>query len=42
MGLGGFLAVIAVSIILLLVLMIKVDLHPILSLFVVAFLRVWS
>ena len=37
MGLGGFLAVIAVSIILLLVLMIKVDLHPILSLFVVAF-----
>ena len=36
MGLGGFLAVIAVSIILLLVLMIKVDLHPILSLFVVA------
>lgn len=37
MGLAGFLAVIAISIILLLVLMIKVDLHPILSLFVVAF-----
>lgn len=36
MGLTGFLAIIAISIILLLVLMIKVDLHPIIALFVVA------
>ena len=37
MGLFGFLAVIAISIFLLLILIIKVDLHPIISLFVVAF-----
>lgn len=36
MGLIGFLAVIAISILLLLILIIKVDLHPIISLFVVA------
>ena len=36
MGLFGFLAVIAISIFLLLILIIKVDLHPIISLFVVA------
>jgi len=36
MGLTGFLAVIAISIVLMLVLIIKVDLHPIISLFVVA------
>ncbi|MCQ4725595.1 SLC13 family permease [Anaerotignum faecicola] len=36
MGLAGFLAVIAISIILLLILIIKVDLHPIISLFVAA------
>ena len=36
MGLFGFLAVIAISIFLLLILIIKVDLHPIMSLFVVA------
>ena len=35
MGLIGFLAVIAISILLLLILIIKVDLHPIISLFVV-------
>ena len=36
MGLIGFLAVIAIPILLLLILIIKVDLHPIISLFVVA------